>query len=369
MDSEILQRHLEGDPDARLAVERSLRIYAAALLEDPAFRMDDAASRGLLVRSTAAEALNSGGRSEDELLTRVVLTAARHGVEHLRARDPVGGSDHLPAPLLVSCAVAPHVVAGPALAAAEAHLAACHACAAQVRIVRDVVRRAVEAARAEEAGGVESYGATPPVPPRDPQEGGEPAARRVPMPRPVGARTRATVAPPRSASRLRPALLGLLLGAVVVAIAAPRCQKEPALEAARDPSLGSLAQVPEPRPPPIAERASAHVLAFQDLEAGRHALAGTRMRKVRRANPSDVTAWYWEGLAFLCAGQGPAAAEALAAVARSPRAVLFPDLDFYRGQAALMAGDRSAARTALEASCAARTALSSTACEQAARLK
>jgi uncharacterized protein YbaR (Trm112 family)/plasmid stabilization system protein ParE len=378
MDARLIGRHIEGDPDATHTLERALRVHAAMMLEHPAFRMDDALARGVHIRAAATEALARGGRDGDELLARVVIAAALHGIEHLRALEPMAGTGHLPPAIIVSYGVAPHAMAGPALAAAELHLIACPACKTQARLVREAGARAVQAARAEEAGEAMEPEDVPSAPLLEEEDALEEAARQAlehpPRggPWPAGARLRPARKPSdRDASftHLAWGLVLLFLVALGVAVLATRWGRGPDAPEGADPSLAVLARIPALPIPPVRERSPDHAVAFQDAEAGRCIQAATRFRKVRRGNPFDVKAWYWEGLSFLCAGKGPEAVEALSGAARLPRAVLLTDLDYYRGQAALVVGDRAAATAALDTACATASPLSATACEQAARLR
>ncbi len=382
MDARLIQRHREGDPDASHALERALRVHAATMLEHTAFRMDDVVARGVLVRAAAAEALARGGRDEDELLARVVIAAGLRGVEHLRMVEPGSGSGHLPANVVVSYGVAPQAMAGPTLAAAELHMLSCPACTAQARLVREAGLRTVRAARAGDAGEETLSEDVPPAPQFE-EEGALEAAARQALehpahggPWPAGAKLPAGRPPGWAALasgtpfwRLAWGITILFLVALTVGVVASRWGSRPPAASARDPSLAALARIPPLPVPPVPDRAPDHALAFADVEAGRCVQAATRFRKIRRQNPFDAKAWYWEGLSFLCAGRGPEAHAALDGAARLRRAVLFTDLDYFRSQAALLAGDRAAATDALDAACASASVFAGTACQQAARVR
>jgi len=371
-----------------------LREVASALLEHPGLALEDPVSVRVLSNAAVSEAMERGAPDLDSFLASTVMAAARRGVEHMRrAGERDRGTGHLPAGILVSAALIPEVLATASREAAQRHMAACAECTHQAQVVRQATAATTSSC---ELG---SIAAPAPPPPRL-----QPTARRdrrvSEPPAPQDARLESELLIERmlesikksGPAEVRPRVRSLgrgvdprrrtgargegpiqasrvalfaLLGLVLVALALRPWGPGPPL-AVLDDSIASFAEVelsPELRLSTNDERLAP---GMQDLRAGDCELASSRFRLARKRAPSLARAWYWEGVASLCARRGPAAQQALQQAGDLDPEL--PELAWYQAQAALLAGDAARATALLGPLCQATGPRGAVACSQQARL-
>lgn len=381
MDPRTFQRALQGDHDAFLAIESQLKAVARSLLAHPALGVSEPLTQRVLTNAAVTEALDREMTDLDTVIAATVMAVARRAVEALRRTE--AGVGHLPPGILVSVALVPQVLATASREAAERHLASCATCT-------DLARRIREAA-ADVVARVEAPGYEAPQPAagseedQDPEEGSsfdvESMMRRLAEqdgardmaagPRRLKKRGR-TLDPRRQPGRegepnLRAAplvFLGLAL-LVLVALATRGWWNRPAAPRI-EPEVAALAEKALPELPDLQELPAALEPGLRDLEGGDCHLATYRFRIARQREPELTLAWYWEGLAAVCDGDGAAGLAALqAAWERAPD---IEDLDWYLAQAALLQGLVDPAAAHLVASCRGGGGKAQEACNQYARL-
>ena len=395
MDPRLFSRYLEGDEDAAHTMESELRRFAGKMLGFSAFGIDDPTTINVLAVAAASEAMERGGRDLDSFLAGTVLAAGRRGLEHRRKKSPPQTSArHIPPGVLVSAALVPNAMAGPALTAVEQHLAVCKSCKEEMELVRDATSSATAptarsetpsppAGRSPEAG--RSYevehspevghssegdrsaaaGRSSPAAALSPQAvdpdiqellkrsvreavAEQNNAARAGSPEATGRVGR--VMDPRRASRARKKKSlpwGLVISISLVAMLLFRFGRDCEIDrqpAVRCPEIAALASL---LPPPLPDDPGALPEArdaLQDLSQGNCDMAANRFRSARRRHPDNWLLWYYEGACFVCVGSAPDAREALdqaASMVEDPS----EELRWALLQAALLDGDFTLAQT------------------------
>ncbi len=379
-------------------LDSELRASARLLLSHEALGIDDRVTQRVLANAAATEALERELRDADSIMAATLMAAARRAVEHERRASGIHlGSGHLAPGILVSMALVPQVLATSSRKAAEEHMQACADCTDHAKRVREAATDVIQEQEGDPeapTGPIErsvmgvptrstaSLGAI--VPERgsggDASEAAEAMLQR--MLREADAVAAGQQAEPRGTSpRARrrrrrgakgepqlkawPLALALVVLGCLVFRMEPGCEREqPAL--APDPTLMGMAIRDLPPLPPRHERVEELGPGFKDLEAGDCAMAAKRFHLARLRSADQAEAWYWEGAASLCAGEGDQAVQALLmAGGLDPQAT---DLVWYTSQAALLSGNRELSEQWLRKSCGSRSRYVREACAQLARL-
>jgi hypothetical protein len=380
VDDILFKRYLAGDLQALKSLEAGLRFIAESILTKPCFNIGNPQTVRLLVHAVTEEALEHDARDLDSLVASVTSGAACKGIEYLRRDvDRLPGSNHTPPTVLVNLALAPNIVTGSSATTAEKHLESCELCRSQIALVRNatsqppaaetIVERPVNVVEPPEAGLVSPVEeitqpvATEPLPSGAGAFDGHPgtnsdAAKGAPAPVAdaamsspshirsvrVGSRTSGRSLP--SPQFLRTQYQKLLVLPVVFVLAfwgAWFLKRE--LSSTSHFTANQLASLAARTPPPVLpkdEQPESARAAFQDLEAVHCSAAANRFRQARKREPENGILWYYEGLSFICAGDGAGANVALEGAGRHAT-TSSQNLDWYRAQAALLSGNAESA--------------------------
>lgn len=356
MDDALVARWRDGESAATTAVRNAVRTTAERVLSNPALRqaegaggralVDDEERRRELTGAVAKEVMARKPDSAATVTATALMVAARVAVEAIRVGRPLMETGHLSPPVAVSIALSPESLPTANREAAERHLAECHACSDDCRLVREVVRSASSMIRdaprgdlnsaVQDSAGLESAAreaANATAPERRPSRPARRTASRESSPRTSG----------------ESGLRGLLPLLVIAGIAGiwwwsrhreeVHKQKIPELAALADrtaPDVGANEKIPV-----YANE------AVRDLRDGDCRTAAARFRSARRTHPSERHMWLLEGASWVCAGEGAEALAALDPLARD--AARPPGTDWYRAQALLLTGEVAAALDALDA--------------------
>jgi len=409
MDPRIVQRVLQRDPEAIRELEQELKAIAGRLLEHPLLGIDEPVTLRVLTNAAVAEAMSRGGRDLDTFLAGTIMAAARRGVEHMR-RDEGGDGNvgHIPAGILVSAALVPHVMATASRDAAEQHLARCADCTHELKVVREATTVATELAPDEDPEeptqevswqpgqstmGVAAEDTVEPAaahePLEDDEDPEEPSLQAIARQtldsmtdmsklKPVTAPPRRglrrvmdsrrggrAAAPPPAGGERGLGVVGLLL---VFSQLVPECHWE--RELVRDESLAELSSRQAPAVPPRSSWQEGTQGAYLALEQGNCSRAAVRFRRQRKRQPEEAALWYWEGVTFLCAGRSEQAQQALLQAGQlADEEPPLPDLAWYQAQTALALGHLEEARIQLGGVCGTGSSFGGQACKQLTELE
>jgi hypothetical protein len=355
MDDALIERWKAGDANATTAVKNAIRSIAERVLSHSSlgpllgptsrarFRSDE--RRREATAAIAQEVMKRPPASAAQLKAAALMASCRLAIEGTQEGRPNTGEAHLPPPVAVTLALAPHSLQGRMREAADKHLSNCGACREDIRLVDGIVRTwdaaDTEATREDLAGAiqgseVEADLAAAMQAAMDESESGEVrggspgrAASRTPhasklATNPASGGSSGSKTKTKAASRSAPdAESGggkggiLVLSAAVVGLIGgviwyfqgeePKAEKHVVVKGAKE-----LAD----RTPPLIENIPG---ASQDLQLARDAFAAkdcrsgaARLVKVQ-ANPSDQPRIaVWEAGAWVCAGDGKRAQKALA---------------------------------------------------------
>lgn len=144
MDKELISRFRSGDPIARTAMRNHLRAVAARVLLSPQWRFDVKA-RTQLEKEAAAIALGCPAPDAVGFAVAALDAASLKGLERLRKAEGLVGNHPEPS-LLV--AVALETASAAQARQLDAHLADCASCTGHLEVVRVGLRTAASANRA-----------------------------------------------------------------------------------------------------------------------------------------------------------------------------------------------------------------------------
>lgn len=356
MDDALVARWRDGESAATTAVRNAVRTTAERVLSNPALRhaegsggralIDNEERRRELTGAVAKEVMSRKADTAAAVTAAALMVSARVAVEAIRVGRPRTGTGHFPAPATISIALSPESLPAANREAAERHLAECHACADDCRLVREVVRSAStmvhDTSHAEIDEAVQGEAG------QESEDGGEEAEpeRR---PRPIRAARRGTPFRPAEAPQKGPGLRGLLplllIGAALGGYWYNERQKEQAVQ--NIPAIAAFADRTAPTVGADEEIPTYIEEAVRNLRDGDCRTAAARFRVARRGHPAERRLWLLEGASWVCAGEGR---EALAALDPLSRDAARPPLtDWYRAQALLLSGNAAAAVSALDA--------------------
>lgn len=339
----------EKDPAAMRELDSKLSFVAKKILDHSSFNISSQAP------SVLREVKERGAPDFDSYLGNTIMVACRRGIENLREKNPMEGSNHIPSNILVSLALVPDALARPAYDAAMRHIGECADCTMQVRLIKDITEEATKA--------FNSY-----VPDPDPDTAvkdqasalmeqmlvdEEPSAEKVKekaqefkkrkQAGQKGKKRKNKKYIDDKPSPIIMSILGFLILSMVVVMIVRSLGNS---EEKRVEGLDVLADFDLPEAPSSWDLAPD---AFQDYDEDRCDQAVTRFRKARLANPAEAQLWYWEGIACLCDNQGEPAFEALNQALNMPP--IPKDLFWYLAQAALLTGREDSAEKNLEKVC------------------
>jgi len=163
MDDALVGRWRSGDATATTAIRNALRSTAERIFGHPAlwsalvpqvrprFQGEDA--RRELTAEIAREVMKRKVETANELQATAMMLAARKAAEALLEGNPQDGGAHLPAPMVVTYALAPAGLAPRVKEALDKHLAGCQHCTSDVRVLERIVStpEEVEAAMTAQA--------------------------------------------------------------------------------------------------------------------------------------------------------------------------------------------------------------------------
>jgi hypothetical protein len=387
MDDALIERWKAGDANATTAVKNAIRSIAERVLSHSSlgpllgptsrarFRSDE--RRREATATIAQEVMKRPPANAAQLKAAALMASCRLAVEGTQEGRPNTGEAHLPPPVAVTLALAPHSLQGRMREAADKHLSNCGACREDIRVVDGIVRTwdaaDTEATREDLAGAiqgseVEADLAAAMQAAMEESESGEVrggapgrAAARTPGATklatnaasggPAGGKTRAkgtSKGVPQEESGggrgivlvISAAVVGLIGGAIwYFQGEEPKVEKLVVVKGAKE-----LAD----RSPPLIENLPG---ASQDLQLAKDAFAAkdcrsgaARLVKVQ-ANPSDQPRIaIWEAGAWVCAGDGRRAQKALA---KATGLGASGEARWVEAQAHLLNGDPNSALNAL----------------------
>lgn len=357
--------------EALALLEAGSRQIVENIISSPGFGVSDPKARRVIANAVVGEVMERPARDLDGMVVALIMGACRRCVENLRRElDRAGTSAHIPAGVLVNVALVPTAMAAPTLAAAEKHLETCELCRSHADFIREATTRVnnqpapevpssstssdrdlesamSEAELAEDSAETNAQAANRTLEGFAREKASElrtTRAQRKPPPkvrsRVVDPRTGAAVAGSTRKTWLLviPAVFVLAFGLAWLLDNREKIADRPGIRQ----ELASLAVRPPPPLPKLDARPASATPAFQDLENGSCGTAASRFRKTRRKEPNLGLLWYWEGISYICAGNGPEAVQALTGASEHASRDM-KDLAWYRAQAALLAGDSHSA--------------------------
>jgi hypothetical protein len=379
MDDALVGRWRSGDATATTAIRNALRSTAERIFGHPAlwsalvpqvrprFQGEDA--RRELTAEIAREVMKRKVETANELQATAMMLAARKAAEALLEGNPQDGGAHLPAPMVVTYALAPAGLAPRVKEALDKHLAGCQHCTSDVRVLERIVStpEEVEAAmtaqaaelapapsdmgddiaalmrqvaeddrdEAEEKRGASRGGARPP-----PRAEARPAA---------AAKGRGVIknaeAPRRPAWLIMAPFFLIVAGLGWYLTADPEAEQVNADRTA----LAGLADRSPPEITRLGDLPPEAQLALQDLARKDCRTAAGRFQTARRTLKDKVELYLLEAGSFVCAGDGRRALRTLDELqtARGADAPVPEGSHWIRGQAFLLEGDGTQALSAL----------------------
>ena len=307
MDDQLVKRFREGDVAAQAAVRNQLRAMATRVLSSPQWQLD-AAGRQVLEREAAALAMQSGADSAVALTVTAMGAAATRGIGWLRKRDGLREDGHPDARLIVGVAL--QTASANQKLHIEKHFEECPTCKQHFTIVQEALRGATKARAAAQQA------APAPAPqPNGQQDLADFARQRAARQKQERARTKKPSPrrrPRKKKAQSAPKAWPLAVGAVLLA-AGVWWQAQPSEQQ----KLWHMQTLMPDELPPLG-RAQLYDTrterSIEDAANGECRQAGNKLRSAAASDPDDYWLSYYEGMAWVCDGDGERALEAFAKV-------------------------------------------------------
>jgi hypothetical protein len=384
MDDLLIDRWRAGETNATTAVRNAIRSVAERVLSHRALhtclgpqaraRLRNNEQRREVTAGIAAEIMRKPGQNANQVKAAAMMAACRVAVEGMQEGRAPAEDAHLPPPLAVTFALAPASVHPRMREAAERHLGHCGPCREDIRVVDSIVRSwdaaDTDATRDDLAEAVEEDAF--PLPPgmnladlmRDALEEQDRVDRGVPASTPARsagatAPARGSATPSRTGARAAtgpaPAPTGgaakgiaavVLLGLIGAgAFFFTRGGGAPEVRA----PAGALRPIADRSPPTLGDTTGlpGEINQIQqDLANKDCRTAAGRARQLGAANPQAPRLALIEAGAFVCAGDGGKALQALDRM--GDPGPLRAEADWTRAQALLLEGQGGPAVSALQ---------------------
>ena len=354
MDYPLIERHLSGEADATQELRGEIRTLAMRILAHDAYGVPTAADRRKLATEIETEVLELGGTLPAHFVNSALLVTNRRGIERRRTeREEDEG--HLPAQVLVTYALRPTELAGPARKAVSHHLGECAFCRGDIERTKIATRETMSPAPAPEPS------ADPLI--ADSEVGADigieeaaeaalrglttaPSAPSTPRPRQQRRGVRSARRGPQTEKR-KPRRWPWVIGLVAMGAWFWTQREAPHTggKMIRNPALAQLASLNIPSSLTFEGLPLDAEGPYDDLMSGDCDTAAARFRTSRKRHPQVGRVWLFEGIAALCGGDHRTAATVL-----DEARLLMPTSEpaWWRAQTALIAGDEDVAIEALE---------------------